>query len=182
MNFEEWKILVKGLKCAFPSERLLPDADSVKVWYQLLQDLPYDLANLSVQKHILTNHFPPTIADIREAAAEISLAQSPDWSEGWQQVLKAIRNYGVWRQEDALNSMDPITRKCVERLGFQNICLSKEINQDRANFRMIYEQTQKRELENKKIPEKIKKMIEKINQERQMIDGNDNDSVMLSQD
>ena len=78
--------------------------------------------------------------------------------------------------------MDPITRKCVERLGFQNICLSKEINQDRANFRMIYQQTQKRELENKKIPEKIKKMIEKVSRERQMIDGNDNDRVMLSQD
>lgn len=43
--------------------------------------------------------------------------------------------------------MDAITRKCVKRLGFQNLCVSENITADRANFRMIYEQEQKAQKE-----------------------------------
>lgn len=43
--------------------------------------------------------------------------------------------------------MDAITRQCVKRLGFQNLCTSENITADRANFRMIYEQEQKAQKE-----------------------------------
>ena len=40
MSFEEFKKLVKGMKAVYTSQSFLPDAESVKIWYQLLKDIP----------------------------------------------------------------------------------------------------------------------------------------------
>lgn len=170
MQFEEWKILVKGLKSVYTSERFLPDAESIKIWFQMLQDLSYKQLNVAIQKYMLTNKFPPTIADIREISANVVNGDLPDWGEGWEQVLKAIRRYGMYRIDEAMETFDPITKRCVERLGFRNICLSEDISIDRANFRMIYEQLAEREKKDAQIPVKLSQMIEGIRGERLMLE------------
>ena len=68
MTKDEFKILCKGMKAVYPQSTFLPDADAFKVWYSLLQDLDYTIAQAAIQKYILTNKFPPTVADIRECA------------------------------------------------------------------------------------------------------------------
>lgn len=170
MEFNEFKILVKGMKSVYTSERFLPDADSIKIWFQMLQDLSYQQANVAIQKYMLTNKFPPTIADIRELAANVVNGDLPDWGEGWEQVLKAIRMYGMYRIDEAMGSFDPLTKRCVERLGFKNICMSENINQDRANFRMIYEQLVEREKKESQLPAKLSQMIEVIRNERLLLE------------
>ena len=55
MTFDEWKILVKGMKSVYPEPWFLPDGDSVKIWFQLLQDLDYKVLNAAIQKYALTN-------------------------------------------------------------------------------------------------------------------------------
>lgn len=102
-----------------------------------------------------------------------------DWGEGWKQVLDAIRKYGSYRAKDAMESLDSITRQCVERIGFNNICMSENIEADRAIFGMIYEQIAERErrgegkrmakdsVEN--IMEQIKEKYEKLKKENEKI-------------
>ena len=162
MTFDEFRILAKGMKAVFTSPNFLPDADSVKIWYQLLQDLDYKVANAAIQKYMLTQKFPPTIADIREQATSVSIGEKPLWSDGWEEVLMAIRRYGSYQESLALESMSDITRQAVQRLGFRNICMSENIMADRANFRMIYEQIVDREYDAKKIPEKVLSLISSI--------------------
>ena len=48
--------------------------------------------------------------------------------------------------------MEPLTRECVKRLGYKNICLSENIELDRANFRMIYEQVSQRKVQEAQLP------------------------------
>ena len=48
MTFDEFKILVKGMKAVYTSPNFLPDADSVKIWYRLLGDMPYELASIAI--------------------------------------------------------------------------------------------------------------------------------------
>lgn len=170
MSFDEFKILVKGMKAVYTSERFLPDADSIKIWFQMLQDLSYQQTNAAIQKYMLTNKFPPTIADIRELAVAVLHGDLPDWGEGWEQVLRAIRMYGSYRVEEAMNSFDPITKRCVERLGFRNICMSENVANDRANFRMIYENLAEREKKESQIPVKLSQMIETVRNERLMLE------------
>ena len=161
MSFEEFKKLVKGMKAVYTSQSFLPDAESIKIWYQLLKDMPYEIANVSIQKHMATNKFPPTVAEIRSGAAEIT-DKSHDWSDGWESFRKAVGRFGYYRREEAFASMDEITRKVVKRLGWKELCMSENIMQDRANFRMVYEQEQSRATERAMLPEALRKHMDML--------------------
>ena len=167
MTKDEFKILCKGMKAVYTQSTFLPDADAFKVWYSLLQDLDYTIAQAAIQKYMLINEFPPTIADIRKNAVLVRTGDKKTWSEGWEEVMKAIRNFGSYREEEALESMSEITRKAVKKLGFRNICLSENITADRANFRTIYEQMAENEYTAKQIPLNLSKLIENIQQTEQ---------------
>lgn len=161
MNFDEFKRLVKGMKAVYTSQNFLPDAESIKIWYQLLKDMPYEIANVSIQKHMATNKFPPTVAEIRSGAAEIT-DKSHDWSDGWESFRKAVGRFGYYRREEAFASMDEITRKVVKRLGWKELCMSENIMQDRANFRMVYEQEQNRAMERAMLPEALRRQMDTL--------------------
>ena len=161
MTFNEFKALVKGMKAVYTSPNFLPDADSVKIWYRLLEDMPYELANIAIQRHMAINKFPPTVAEIRAAAVE-SVYKPVDWSDGWEQFRKAVSKYGYYQQEAALNSLDDLTCRVVKRLGWKQLCESENPMQDRANFRMIYEQEQQREGEKAALPAGLKTQIERL--------------------
>lgn len=162
MTRDEFKILAKGMKAVFTQPTFLPDADAFNIWYSLLKDLEYQVAQAAIQKYMLTNKFPPTIADIREHAASVRTGEKPLWSDGWEEVLRAIRRYGSYRETEALNSMSEITRTAVQRLGFRNLCMSENIMADRANFRMIFEQLADREQTTQKMPVTLSNLIEEI--------------------
>ena len=162
MTKDEFRVLAKGLKAVYTQPNFLPDAEAIQIWYELLKDLDYATANVAIQKHMVSSKYPPTIADIREQATEVSYGQAPLWSDGWEQVLRAMRLYGSYRLQEALDSMDDLTRKAVKRLGFKELCISENIAVDRANFRMVFEQLANREYEIKKLPLSLQNSIEDI--------------------
>ena len=161
MKREEFKILVKAMKAVYTKPDFIPDADAFNVWYSLLQDLSYMQAQVAIQRHMTESKFPPTIADIREKAEIVSIDAPKDWSDGWEEVLKAIRKYGRYREDEALENMSEVTKRAVQRLGFQEICNSENITADRANFRMIYEQIQERERKEARMPAYLKELIQR---------------------
>ena len=162
MEREEFKVLAKGMKAVYAQPTFLPDADAFNVWYSLLKDLDYRVAQAAIQKYMLTNKFPPTIADIRELSTSVTTGEKPLWSDGWEEVLRAIRRYGSYQETKALESMTATTRTAVQRLGFRNLCMSENIMADRANFRMIFEQIADREHSAKQIPVSLSNLIEGI--------------------
>lgn len=174
MSFEDFKILAKGMKAIWPSERFLPDGDSVKIWYQLLKDLSYEVANAAIQKYALTNKFPPTIADLREQVVQMmDYELTADWAAGWAQVTRAIGEYGMWNPDAAIESMDAITRECVKRLGWKELCMSENPTADRANFRMIYERVQRKKAEAAALPAGLKKDMLQLGEKMKLIGGQD---------
>ena len=114
------------------------------VWYALLHDLDYQILSKVLQQYMLTNKFKPTVAELREIYTELVSPTISDWSEGWEQVSKAIGHCGMYQEKAAMESFDEITRGVVKRLGFQNICLSENIVADRARFAEIYQAIKKR--------------------------------------
>ena len=170
MTFNEFKVLAKGMKAVFTSTTFLPDEDSIKIWYRLLQDIPYEVANIAIQRHMMTNKFPPTIAEIREQATlSVNNELNSDWGQAWEQVCKAIRIYGLWGTEEALASMDDITKQCVKRLGWKELCMSETPMQDRANFRMIFEELKLKTKQESALPLNIKESIAKLQSKQKMI-------------
>ena len=159
MNKKEFAIFASALKTYYPKEKILPNEQAMELWFNQLQDIPYKVAELTLNKWVATNKWSPSIADIREQASGIIQGEGKDWGEAWQEVLRCISKYGFYREEEALNNMDKLTRKVVRRLGFKNICLSEDIQVDRANFRMIYEQEQSKEKQAAQLPPKIKELM-----------------------
>ena len=162
MERKEFALFASALRTYYPKEKLLPNEQAMELWFNQLQDLPYKLAELTLNKWVATNKWSPTIADIREQALGITQGTAKEWGEAWQDVLRAIHKYGSYRELEALESLDETTRKVVERLGFRNICLSEEIQVERANFRMIYEQMQEREKQDAQLPPRLKELIAAI--------------------
>lgn len=162
MNKQEFSLYAMAIRTYYPKENILPNTQAMELWYRELQDIPYNVAEASLRQWVSTNKWSPSIADIREAAATMQTGVTPDWGDGWEKVLAAIRKYGSYRIEEAMQSFDPITRKCVERLGFKNICMSENISSDRANFRMLYEQMQERKKKESQIALPLQKIIAEI--------------------
>lgn len=159
MTKQEFGLFVMALKTYFPREKLLPNEQAVELWYRQLQDLDYKIAETALNEWVATEKWSPSIADIRELAARIRFGEVPDWGDGWRNTMKAIRMYGYYRPEEAMESLDDLTRETVKRLGFQNLCLSENQEADRANFRKIYEQLADRKIRDAQISEKLRDLI-----------------------
>lgn len=172
MTRDEFKILAKGMKAVYTQPTFLPDADAFNVWYSLLQDLDYMVAQAAIQKYMLTNKFQPTIADIRTLAAEITNGDIPDWGSGWQQVCDAMKKYGREYPKSAYKSMHPIVAEAAQQMGaWWDLCTSNNIDTDRANFRMIYEQIVNRENTAKQLPVRLSNLIEQVRESGKLLEG-----------
>lgn len=156
MNTKEFATIASAIKAAYPNVNIMPDKQSKEVWYTMLCDLDYHVCLNALKEHISTCKFAPSISELRARCTSVTSSPILPWGDAWENVLRAVRFYGMYREEEALDSLDPVTRKCLKRIGFQNICLSQNIQNDRANFRMIYEQEANQKTEIAQLPENVR--------------------------
>ena len=160
MNAQEFGNFAAALRTYYSRESILPNRQAMELWYRQLQDIPYEAAEAILSKWVATNKWSPSVADIREAYAEItSGGRSPDWGEAWEQTMTAIRRFGSYDESGALESLPPLTRETVRRLGYKSLCWSENQVADRANFRQVYEILEKRQTEDRKIPLPVRDKI-----------------------
>lgn len=158
MEIKEFAVFVDRLKTAFPKDNLLSTPDQMEWWYDLLKELPFQTAMLSLKKYALSNKFPPTIAELMTIAADLMAERLPDADEAWGEIMQAVRKYGYPQEAKALASLSETVRKTVERIGYQSICQSPcdQINTFRAQFKGFYEAEYRRTLEVHKTPEHLR--------------------------
>ena len=160
MNKKEFAIFASALRTYYPKENILPNEQALALWYKQLQDIPYQVAEAALNKWVATNKWSPSISDIREEALNITQGEAKEWGEAWQDVIYAVRHYGSYQVQEALDSFDEQTKKAVERLGgFLKLCASEQMSVERANFRQIYEQEIQRERARAQLPPKLKALI-----------------------
>ncbi len=139
-----------------------PSPERTQVYWDLLNDLEFDVAMVGGKRILATleNPFLPMPAVFRKAALEVTGRETIPWPEAYDQVLRAIRNFGVHRVEQALESLSPINRAALNALGgFKAFCLNEENDINRAQFRMAYETLAKREMMDAKTPQKLKELM-----------------------
>jgi len=143
---------------------------TVDAYFEMLNDLPYNLAAAAVKKIIATDEYPtlPTIGKIRQAAAEISRGHILSAAEAWGMVIKAIHGYGYYREAEALAALPGHVAEVVRWMGWQSICMSDKIDVVRGQFVKMYETHQKREQEQAVLPAGVRDAIARIGA------GNDN--------
>ena len=91
ITVDDFKVIVKILKAAYPRDNFIPNNYTFGLWYKALQDIQYPTLNKAVTNYIMTNKFPPTIADIRSLSYR--LTNRPDMlsSAAWNQLIRALR-------------------------------------------------------------------------------------------
>lgn len=162
MDRDEFKVLVKGMKAVYAQPTFIPDQDAFNMWYALISDLPYDVCSVAIKKYMLTNKFPPTVAEIRELASGITNGDPLTWGESWERALNAVRRYGSYNKQAALDGLDPLTRKCVENIGYLELCRSENIMVERAHYQRIFEVYSKREQTQNQIPPALQQAISRL--------------------
>ena len=139
-----------------------PSPQKMEVYWDALNDLPFEIAMTAARKVIATleNPFLPMPAVFRNAALEVTGKETLPWPDAYDQVLRAVRNFGVHRAEEAINSLTPINRAAMRALGgFEAFCVNEENDTNRAQFRMAYEALAKREMMDAKTPQKLKDLM-----------------------
>ena len=175
MTRDEIKILVKGMKAVYAQQTFLPDKDAFDMWFALLQDLPYKLANVAIQKHMLTEKFPPTPAEIREKAAQMIEVPETEMSEleAWALVRKAIRNSGYHAQEE----FDKLPEACREAVGnaanleeWAKMDYEKVESVGQSHFIRNFRTAVLRIKEEQRLPEQMRKLISEMRESRMKIE------------
>lgn len=161
MNRAEFSRLADAIRSYYPKEKIMPTKESMELWYAELKDLDYGLAVASVRKHANSSKWSPSIAEIREQSVDIQ-ADDTDWGDGWQEVLTAVRRFGQYDKQGAMESMSGMTREIVERLGWKQICQSEqdELMAIRANFRMLFEKKTDKARKDAALPADLREQIE----------------------
>lgn len=139
-----------------------PSPERTQVYWDMLKDLEFDVAMVGGKRIIATleNPFLPMPAVFRNAALEVTGSETLPWPEAYEQVLRAVRNFGVHRGEQAIESLTPINRAALKALGgFRAFCVNEENDINRAQFRMAYEALAKREMMDAKTPQKLKDLM-----------------------
>lgn len=157
-----------------------PSPERTQVYWDALNDLSFDIAMLAAKKVIATleNPFLPMPAVFRGAAAEITSPRAITAGEAYEKVLRAIRGYGSYRETEAIASLDQLTQKAVQAIGWKSLCLSEEPDTIRAQFRMAYEAIAKRETTEARVPEQLKQLTSQIAEEKKMIPELKRDNTM----
>lgn len=149
-----------GLALAnFPNMQEKDMVPTAKLWEKLLTDIPFPVAEKALIKVLATAKFFPTVAEIREAAMQLTQPAIPTAMEAWGEVTRAMRLYGYYRPEEALASMSPVTAEVVRRIGWREMCSCEEPDVLRGQFRMAYEQYAGGQREMAVLPENVRELI-----------------------
>lgn len=164
MTRDEFKILVKAMKAVYSSENFIADKDAFNVWFELLKDLPYEQANLAIQKYMTSEKFPPTIADIRTKATEIITPAEESMSElqAWALVQKALRNSGLNSEEEFAKLPEACQRAVGTAANLKEWALmdsDQVATIEQSHFIRNYRTSVQRMKEEARLPENVKMLI-----------------------
>ena len=159
-----------------------PSPERTQVYWDTLNDLPFDVAMTAGRKVIATleNPFLPMPAVFRGMALQVTGQTIQSAPDAYAEVLRAIRNFGSYKETEALASLKPMTLKAVKAIGWKDLCLSEEPDVIRGQFRMAYEALEKRESMDLRTPQSIKDVI--ANMDRRFIPAPTQEDVQKAND
>lgn len=127
--------LLKGLKYLGVAYNKEFTQEQASVWFDMFKDDDYKTFSQAVKRLISTNQFMPSIAEIKK---EIALLKTPtlqlNAEDEWEAVLSAIRKYGFYKPQEALETLTPLTKHIVKIIGWGRLCSSESVQWERKEF------------------------------------------------
>lgn len=117
-------------------------SDLLVLWCELLRDLDGDVLKAAALQHVSESKWFPSVAELRDAAAQLVMPERKTPIEAWGDVKRQIKLAGYYRIPEFL---DEITAAVVADMNWQKLCLSEDEAADRARFIQGYSDRIKRE-------------------------------------
>lgn len=156
ITMDDFKVIVKILKAAYPRDNFIPNEYTFNLWYKALQDIQYPTLNKAATNYIMTNKFPPTIADIRSLSYRLTNRPDMMASAAWNQLLRALRQSYSPEAETVWEQLPERTRLIVGGFttfrAWGNTSLESLESVQRPMFIKRWEEYQRREMTQAAIP------------------------------
>lgn len=157
MTESETVKIIAMLYMAYPAvNRLSDDAikDMTGIWYKFFETDSYNLVEVAVQRHISTNKWMPSIAEIREQMTRLLRPDLIPPDLAW----RAVKDYLYLR--DSYIKLPPVIAKVVETIGEWALKESGD-GYDKKMFMDLYVPAYEREKEKAMLPKPLRERIEK---------------------
>lgn len=93
----------------------------VNMWASLFADDDSAIVGLAVKKHIMTNKWPPSIAEIREIMADITHPDLIPPDQAWAAVSDLLYAVGEYNHGDAHRNLPPLIAQTVDAIGWSTL-------------------------------------------------------------
>lgn len=169
MNIDKFNSIIKAVRSAYPQFKFIDSKEGAEIWLKALQDVPDEIVGLAFEKYIMTEKFPPSIAEIRAKIIECTGRNINDWTTAFDLTNRAIRNFGSYREAEAIEwiaEQDEVAGEIARRLGFKELCLSENVEVIRGQFRRAYEAYSENMRYKEMLPQSTKEKQYAINENR----------------
>ena len=134
MEIKEFTKIMQYLANAYDKEL---EQGNIAVWYDFFKGYDINTFKNAILQAINQCKYYPSIAEVKEL---MTIQNSPyanlKADEEWENVLDSIHTYGYNQEDKALNSLKPITREIVRRIGYQDLCMMDE--NKKYNYRSAF--------------------------------------------
>ena len=134
MDVKDFSRIMQYLETAYDKEL---SEEKLAVWYDFFKKYDLETFKKGILQAINQCKYHPSIAEVKEIitmqSTQIANLKADD---EWEKVRESVRLYGMYRESEALDNLEPITRKIVKRIGFKDICMMDE--NTRYNLRSAF--------------------------------------------
>ena len=166
MTRDETKKILMMMQCSFPNWKPIMDmAFVIDVWNDDLADYSYEQCYMALKAYKSTNTsgFAPSVGQLIDMIHSIGARGEKELNsnEAWALVMKALcnSNYHAEEEYEKLPNLVKIAVGSPDNL--RTLASSSDFNEEveKSLFARVYDTTVKREKENARLPEAIKRAI-----------------------
>jgi len=171
MTVKETAQVLAAISSAYPNHDRFASEQAVegmaKIWAATFAEDDAKLVQLAVAKHIQTNKWPPSIAEIREIMWTIQCPDMIQPDEAWIAVTDLLYTSGDFGDES--DKLPDLIRTAVKAVGWSNL---RELRRqaitggkpglDRVAFMDIYKPLYERERQRQQVAPNIRNAIDSI--------------------
>lgn len=117
--------LVAIVVTAYPNYDKFKDAKAIEatvnLWAMMFEQDESGIVALAVKKHIATNKWPPSVAEVREIMLEIQHPELIEPDKAWLAVSDLMYSAGQFNHGDLSRQLPPLVARAVESIGWTSL-------------------------------------------------------------
>ena len=182
MTEEEVGRIVLAIRSAYPNHFKQFGSEDIKgmllAWSLVLSEYDFHLASRGLQLFLANDRqgFPPSPGQVVDCIVKIKhpVQNELTGTEAWALVRKAIRN-SYYNAEAEFEKLPPACQRAIGSAAslreIGQLDTEKVETVEQSHFIKAFETVTKRERENLRMPEAIKQLIQKMDNDKKLLEG-----------